>query len=107
MAFKSRLPEIAIELEVRLHEVAASAAEMIAESARERVPVASGRLRDAIHVEKTETGASVVAGDREAFYGHIIEHGSRNAPAHPFLIPAAEAVHPELLSLAREALAKL
>ena len=35
---------------------------------------------------------AVIAGDFDAFYGHIVEHGSTQNPPHPFLIPAFEAV---------------
>ncbi len=87
---QSRLPEIAAELGPAVAEATAAGAELIAEDAKARVPVDSGRLQRAIHVEASPEGAYVVAGDREAFYGHIVEHGSVNAPAHPFLVPALE-----------------
>jgi HK97 gp10 family phage protein len=87
---RSRLPEIIAELGPAVEEAAAAGAELIAESAKARVPVVTGRLRDAIHVEASSEGVYVIAGDREAFYGHIIEHGSVNAPAHPFLLPSLE-----------------
>lgn len=87
----SRFPQIAAELPVRVGTALEPAAEAIQEAAKQRVPVATGRLRDAIHVRKDNVLAySVVGGDDEAFYGHMVEHGtSKNAP-HPFLVPAAE-----------------
>ena len=60
----------------------------------------TGRLAEAIHVERRyERGrvlTYVVAGDKEAFYGHFVEYGHKRrgggwVPPHPFLIPAAEA----------------
>ena len=38
-----------------------------------------------------EEGWRVVAGDRDHFYGHMVEFGSTRAPAHPFLVPSVEA----------------
>lgn len=96
-------------------------AEAIAEEARNRVPVNTGRLRDAIHVEKRASGVEVggqhvggvysdwfvVAGDTKAFYGHMVEFGTTHSPAHPFLIPAFESRRPVLEGLVREALQRL
>jgi HK97 gp10 family phage protein len=66
-------------------------AESIAEEAQNRVPIASGKLRDAIHVDRKDTGeVFVVAGDDEVFYGHLVEYGTTNTGAQPFLIPALE-----------------
>jgi HK97 gp10 family phage protein len=87
---RSRLPEIIAELDPAVREAASAGAELIAESAKGRVPVVTGRLRDAIHVQASPEGVYVIAGDRQAFYGHIIEHGSIYAPAHPFLLPSLE-----------------
>jgi HK97 gp10 family phage protein len=89
---KSRLPEIIAELYPAVEEATVAGAELIVEAAKSRVPVDTGRLRDAIHVETTPEGAYVIAGNRNAFYGHIVEHGSAayGTPPHPFLVPALE-----------------
>ncbi len=88
---KSRLPQITIALSQRARLAGKDLADAIAEEARSRVPVDSGALRDAIHVTfQGDNDWNVVAGDRKAFYGHIIEHGGVNTPARPFLVPAAE-----------------
>jgi HK97 gp10 family phage protein len=73
-------------------DVAARAgAELVEQRAKGRVSVASGKLRDAIHVEREGLGEyAVVAGNKAVFYGHIVEHGGAHSPAHPFLIPAGE-----------------
>lgn len=92
----SRIPLIIAELDEKLIEGVEEIAEQIAEGARERVPVDSGALRDAIHVDVDGMEVSVVAGDDDAFYGHIVEHGGVHTPAHPFLIPAYEAERPNL-----------
>jgi HK97 gp10 family phage protein len=83
-------------------------AELIAEEAKVRVPVDEGTLRDAIHVEETDVGWSVVAGDEtDAFYGHIIEHGGTGRAPRPFLTPAAEAKKADVLQLVEDALEDL
>ena len=66
-------------------------AEVVEKGAKSRVPIDSGDLRDAIHVEPVEDGYAVVAGDSDVFYGHIVENGSVNVPPRPFLVPALEA----------------
>jgi HK97 gp10 family phage protein len=100
---KSRLPEIAAELVAKANAIPGAGAELVVAHAKDRVPVDTGRLRDAIHVEESEGGHMVVAGDKQAFYGHIVEHGSRNTPPHPFLIPAAEESRKEIEALALKA----
>ena len=108
MTYTSKLPRIAASLVPKLDAAAASAAEIVAGRARDRVPVNTGRLRDAIHVERDGVSTyAVVAGDTEAFYGHIVEHGSVHTPAHPFLVPALEESRKEALAIAAAALRAL
>lgn len=101
---ESRLPEIIAELPHEVGDALKEGADAIAEGAQERVPIETGALRDAIHVEETDGGYLVVAGDNDAFYGHIVEHGSVNTPPRPFLIPAYEAEHESLISRVKDAL---
>lgn len=108
MAYQSRLPRIAAELAVRTDAAAAEAAVVIARHAKERVPVDTGRLRDAIHTERVGTGEhAVIAGDREVFYGHLVEHGGAHTPPRPFLIPAVDEARGELAALTLTALRDL
>ena len=104
MALQSRIPQIIGELDDKLLEGVSDLAERVAEGARDRVPVETGALRDAIHVVVEDDAVSVVAGDNVAFYGHIIENGSVNAPPHPFLVPAFEAERPNLADIVGERL---
>jgi HK97 gp10 family phage protein len=91
-SLKSRFPEILVELRPRVSAAVKEAAEVVQEAAQERVPVDDGDLYEAIHVERVGVGEySVVAGNDDVFYGHIVEHGSTHSPAHPFMVPAAEA----------------
>ena len=87
---RSRLPEIAAALPPELDAALQQAADEIVVAAKERVPVDTGRLQRAIHAEKTDDGVAVLAGDSEAWYGMLVEHGTRYIPPHPFLIPALE-----------------
>jgi hypothetical protein len=82
VTIKSRIPQIIAELSDKALDAVTDLALEIAEDARERVPVDSGQLRDAIHVEvvndsregrnqygtwtKTEQAVSIVAGDTAA-----------------------------------------
>jgi HK97 gp10 family phage protein len=88
---KSRFPQIIVSLDPRAEAAIGLGVQAIAAEAKARVPVESGALRDAIHVERDEDGWNIIAGDDEAFYGHIVEHGSVSTPPRPFLVPAAEA----------------
>lgn len=67
-----------------------AAAQEVSQSAKDRVPVRTGRLLQAIHVEPSDEGATVIAGDHDVFYGHMVEHGTTHSPPHPFLVPALE-----------------
>lgn len=103
---ENRLPEIIDALPNAIHDAVKHAAEQVAESARARVPVVSGDLQRAIHVEpgETEDEMLVLAGDRKVFYGNLVEHGGAvNRPAHPFLIPALEENRELILAELRDA----
>jgi HK97 gp10 family phage protein len=79
-------------MKLRVTGAAREGAEAVAVRAKERAPVETGALRDAIHVEKDSKPFTynVVAGVKEAFYGHMVEFGTSHSSAHPFLVPAAE-----------------
>jgi HK97 gp10 family phage protein len=109
MAYRSRIPRVAALLPIRAAEAARLGAELVERRAKDRVPVRSGALRDAIHVEATGLGEfTVVAGDDEdVFYGHIVEHGGARTSAQPFLIPAGEETRKDLVKLGIRALRTL
>lgn len=108
MSYKSRLPHIADQIGAHMDAVVKTAAELIEQRAKARAPVHTGRLRDAIHVERTGIGEyAVIAGDKTAFYGNIVEHGGAHTPARPFLTPAVEETRPELRELGRRELGNL
>lgn len=107
MPLRSRIPLIAAELDDKLIEGVTDLAQQVAEGAQERVPVDSGALRDAIHVETDGMEVRVVAGDREAFYGHLVENGSVRVPPRPFLVPSLEARRTDLERIVGEPLGDL
>jgi HK97 gp10 family phage protein len=106
LSYKSRIPGLAAELTARVNALEQEVADRVVAGAKERVPVLSGRLRDAIHTEPEDSGSGifVVAGNNGVFYGNIVEHGGAHSPPHPFLIPAAEQVKAEVESFGRSAL---
>jgi HK97 gp10 family phage protein len=106
--YRSRLPKIAAELVATMDGIAEGGAMFVSERAKQRVPVDTGKLRDAIHVERDEFASyAVVAGNSKAFYGHIVEHGSVHTPPHPFLVPALEESRADIEAAAAAALRKL
>lgn len=107
----SRLPLIAAELQPKVDVAVRAGAEGIATHARARVhdapPIGEG-LVAAIHVEHEGPARySVVAGNDEVFWGHLLEHGTSHSPPYPFLIPATEDGRDEATNLVRAALGHL
>ena len=90
VTYKSRIPQIAVELHPKVQAALHAGAERIAANAQQKVPIATGRLRDAIHVEDDGDDVYVLGGSEEVWYGHLVEFGTRYVPARPFLVPAAE-----------------
>lgn len=106
---KSRIPDIIRQLDPQVDKAMVEGAEEVAMVARFLVPKETGRLMEAIHVERRYDRGRVltfvVAWSREAWYGHLVEYGAVHKgkksqghtdwtgtiPAHPFLVPAAEA----------------
>ena len=106
--YRSRIPQITAKMIPVLEAAVTEAAQLVEDRAKQRVPVNTGRLRDAIHIEHTGLGeVTVVAGDTEAFYGHIVEHGGRYTPARPFLLPAGEESRDDAVKLVALALRSL
>lgn len=103
----NRIPEFIAKLEGELRAVELAAAERIRDGAKNRVPVdpnAETHLKDAIHVDPDEEGVWVVAGNKEHWFGHMVEHGTTHSGPEPFLIPAVEENTESFVSEAREVL---
>lgn len=104
---KSRLPQIIAEMEPEIRGAMFAGAELIEARAEERVhdapPIGEG-LIGAIHIEETDDGYSVVAGDTDHFYGHMLENGTSHSAPYPFLVPAKEESEDEVLGLVQAVL---
>lgn len=90
--------------------------QVIADEAKRLVPVLSGNLRDSIVVSASSTlnfsrvavSSNVVtvyvgprqgAGSPDGFYGHMVEWGTIDTAAHPFMTPAYENKKAEALQV--------
>jgi HK97 gp10 family phage protein len=105
MTLHSRFNVIAAHLDEAVDLAMRQLAEEVVTGAKSRVPVDTGKLRDAIHIDHRDDGEyAIVAGDTDAWYGHIVEHGGTKTPPHPFLIPAAEAARQHIDDRVRYAL---
>ena len=58
---KSRIPQIIVEIDIRIAEVIDRGTDQVERDAKARVPVASGKLRDAIHKDERKDGTYVLA----------------------------------------------
>jgi HK97 gp10 family phage protein len=91
----NRLPEIIRMLETDVQRAVREAVEtLVVPAAKSRVEYDEDKsgehLRDAIHVEEALEGVYVVAGDKDVFWGHLVEHGTSHSAPHPFLVPSLE-----------------
>ena len=101
----NRLPEImALGLPQRTAALTLATAEAVAEGAKTRVPVDTGRLRDSIEARPRSTGKGIVqaAAVVALFYWFFQEFGTRYQAAQPFMIPAAEEARVAINRLAHE-----
>lgn len=106
-------------------EALSAGAQVVAEAARQRVPVRTGRLRDSIEwvyavedgvpAARVGPGARTRASRREGFWGRFVELGTverqtrggvprGRGPSRPFLRPALEESRDAVIGLVRERL---
>lgn len=73
-------------------------AQLIADLARQLVPVDTGALRDSIRVEPGDspTSRKVIAGGGGVDYAAHVEYGTAHSPARPFMTPAVEQIDVEI-----------
>jgi HK97 gp10 family phage protein len=101
----SRIPQIRRDLGPAVNDGLEVGADLVAGVARVRAPIETGSLKASIHVENARGhGYLVVAGDRDVFYAHMVEHGTSHSAPQPFLVPALEQMRGEVLSRVRHAL---
>lgn len=105
--FTSRLPEIAAALPLLVDRGLAAGAELVVNSAKDRVPVGdpTPHLKDRINAKRAGRGKYIVyGGDGEAWWGHFVEHGTSHSAPEPFLVPALEEERDPILALVTEEL---
>lgn len=118
---QSRFDEIADNLADELDPVVEEAAQMVAQRAQARVPTETGRLRESIRPIKYDTCQYNVVADAVAPqaktslpYAIFVEYGTEaggrgggNAPAQPFMGPAAEESVEDFLEMVNNKLGEL
>jgi HK97 gp10 family phage protein len=118
VVLKSSLGDISSGIPDEVKDAIKEQADQIAEAARQKVPVRTGKLRDSIEVidynEPGFVGYRIVAearaegGRYNAPYAHMVEYGSvHNKPAQPFMLPALEEGRDPTLKAVSDALDKL
>lgn len=89
----SRIPAIIAAIDPAVDATLKVSAESVVADAKSRVPRDTDRLYNAIHAEDVPAGQVVMAGDEDAWYGHLVENGTSGPTGHPprpFLAPALE-----------------
>ncbi len=101
----SRIPEIIAQTPVRALAVADAITKETAAGAAANAPVATGTLKDSIEGGALERGedAAVVA----VWYWFLVEFGSSNKGARPFMLPAYEVALASLPRISKEVFAGL
>lgn len=90
----SKLPKIATRLEREATESTERVARLVVVSAKARVPVRTGKTQSTIRVMgRATTGRGAYKRKvRVRFPGRLLEYGTKNMRARPFMVPAAKDV---------------
>jgi HK97 gp10 family phage protein len=99
--FNAAMKQFDSAMQRQIHEQLANWAAEVKASARQRVPVKTGQLRDSIYSKISEWVAEVGA---EASYAMFVELGTRYIRARPFLYPAVQEELPRLETIICEAI---
>jgi HK97 gp10 family phage protein len=99
--FKAAMERFDSGMQRQVHERLANWVADVKASARQRVPVKTGQLRDSIYSKISEWVAEVGA---EAAYAMFVELGTRHIRARPFLYPAVQEELPRLEAIICEAI---
>lgn len=74
------------------HEAIMGAANFLKGESERRVPVRTGKLKENIIIQKVEDSEIVtevkVGPSRDGFYGAMVEYGTKNMKAQPYMRPA-------------------
>jgi len=80
-------------------------AQVMADEARDLVPVKTGKLRSAIFAAKGKGASAFAAVDLKiAPYAHFVEKGTSKTPANPYFRPAVAATRPTTARMLAERL---
>lgn len=96
VTLKSRLPEVARSLQLRVSQDLKEGSEEIERNASARINNRTGKLDASGEVTGGAGAYRVEFGKAGAYYAKWIELGRKNAPPYPFLVPAAEEEAPRL-----------
>jgi HK97 gp10 family phage protein len=91
----------------RLKDIAMKPCNVIADEARDLVPVVTGTLRAGIFAAPLKARAGAAVGVRGVRYADWVEYGTSRATPHPFLRPAVLAVRPLAANMMAGDLGKL
>lgn len=103
-ALAARVRDVQENVRAGAAELLALAAEQTARDARRLAPVDTGRLRESISAGLLSPDEAVVTAG--APYAACVEYGTSQAPAQPFLLPAAQDMQDELPRMARRVFGK-
>jgi HK97 gp10 family phage protein len=78
----------------RLKDIAMKPVRVIADEARDLVPVVTGRLKAGIFAAPLTKRVGAIVGVHNVVYAPWVEYGTVHASAHPFLRPAVNATRP-------------
>lgn len=98
VTLKSRFPEIIGSMPRRISSDLKNGAERIELTASGNLNNITGMLDASGQVKGGAGEFRVEFGEGEAYYAQWIEFGRKNAPPYPFLVPAAEAEMPGIIS---------
>lgn len=99
--FKAALQRFDSAMQERVHKQLTNWAAYVKASARQLVPVRTGRLRSSIYTKIQEWTAEIGA---EAAYALFVEFGTRYMEARPFVFPAVHEHLPRLEQIICEAI---
>lgn len=96
--FARTMKSLGLSVEKELSEIIENAAQIVVDSAKAKVPVDTGELRDSIGNNKAEikdhAAECIVGVDKEALHAHFIEFGTSKSAAQPFMRPAVKESKP-------------
>jgi len=99
--FKTAIQQFDSGMQHQVHDRLANWAADVKASARQRVPVKTGNLRNSIY---SKIGEWVTEVGAEAAYAMFVELGTRYIRARPFLYPAVQEELPRLEAIICEAI---